>query len=381
LKDNEDWGTDARRPELNQFMARLIFCFFAQSTGIFLPHLFTETIRQMTDPSGANTHEVISELFRVMDTRREDLKARNFRPWAEQFPYVNGSLFAGKADCPRFSRTARAYLLRAGDLDWKEINPDIFGSMIQSVADDDERGSLGLHYTSVPNILKVLDPLFLDDLRAQLDAAGDNVRKLKNLRRRIAAFRVFDPACGSGNFLVIAYIKLREIEHEIVKRLSEKFETRIRLENFYGIEIRSFPVEIAKLSLLIAEFQCNVRFYGEELACLTVLPLHRTGQIQIGNALRMDWIEVCPPAVPTMEEYDLAGPTGRLALDHTSFSDRAAAESYICGNPPYLGGKGQSKDQKQDLVAAFGDDRNIGELDNVSGWFISAAKYILSVRQ
>ncbi len=157
LKDNEDWGTDARRPELNQFMARLIFCFFAQSTGIFRPHLFTETIRQMTDPSGANTHEVISELFRVMDTKLEDRKARNFRPWAEQLPYVNGSLFAGKAGCPRFSRTARAYLLRAGDLDWKEINPDIFGSMIQAVAADDERGSLGMHYTSVPNILKVRD--------------------------------------------------------------------------------------------------------------------------------------------------------------------------------------------------------------------------------
>ena len=140
LKDNEEWGTDARRPELNQFMARLIFCFFAQSTGIFLPHLFTETIRQMTDPQSANTHEVISELFRAMDTKREHRKGTNFRPWAEQFPYVNGSLFAGKADCPRFSRIARAYLLRAGELNWKEINPDIFGSMIQAVADDDERG-------------------------------------------------------------------------------------------------------------------------------------------------------------------------------------------------------------------------------------------------
>ncbi len=347
LKDNEDWGTDARRPELNQLMARLVFCFFAESTGIFLPRLFTETIRQMTDPSGTNTREVISELFRVMDTRREDLKARNFRPWAEQFPYVNGSLFAGKADCPRFSRTARAYLLRAGDLDWKAINPDIFGSMIQAVAEDDERGSLGMHYTSVPNILKVLNPLFLDDLRAQLEAAGDNVRKLKNLRRRIASIRVFDPACGSGNFLVIAYIKMREIEHEIVKRLGEKFDRQIKLENFYGIEIRSFPVEIAKLSLLIAEFQCNVRFYGEELACLNVLPLHRTGQIHCGNALTVDWLTVCPPASPILEEYDLAGPTGRLALDDNAIAPSRDSLTYACGNPPYLGSTWQNKEAKE----------------------------------
>ena len=156
------------------------------------------------------------------------------------------------------------------------IVPDIFGS-IQAVADDDERGSLGLHYTSVPNILKALDPLFLDDLRAQLEAAGDNVRKLKNLRRRIASIRVFDPACGSGNFLVIAYIKMREIEFEIMRRLGEGRGTQIKLENFYGIEIKSFPVEIARLSLLIAEFQCNVRLFGEEEARLTCCRCTRRG--------------------------------------------------------------------------------------------------------
>ena len=240
-----------------------------------------------------------------MDTKIADRKAANFRPWAEQFPYVNGSLFAGRADCPRFSRIARAYLLRAGELDWKAINPDIFGSMIQAVAEDDERGSLGMHYTSVPNILKVLNPLFLDDLSEQLEAAGDNVRKLKNLRRRIASIRVFDPACGSGNFLVIAYIKMREIEHEIVKRLGEKLEAQIKLENFYGIEIRSFPVEIAKLSLLIVEFQCNVRFFGEDVAWLNVLPLRRTGQILMSvTRSRLDWLKVCPQSVATMEEYD-----------------------------------------------------------------------------
>ncbi|MFZ1965262.1 MAG: DNA methyltransferase [Roseiarcus sp.] len=377
LKDNPDWGTDARRHDLNQFMARLIFCFFAESTGIFRPHLFTDTIRQMSDPQSANTHEVISELFRVMDTKRELRKAADFRPWAEQFPYVNGSLFAGRTDCPRFSRIARAYLLRAGELDWKGINPDIFGSMIQAVADDDERGSLGLHYTSVPNILKVLDPLFLDDLRAQLEAAGDNVRKLKNLRRRIASIRVFDPACGSGNFLVIAYIKMREIEFEIMRRLGEGRGTQIKLENFYGIEIKSFPVEIARLSLLIAEFQCNVRLFGEEEAWLNVLPLHKTGQIQVGNALRMDWLKLCPPAAPILEEFDLAGPTGRLALDESGIGGGAEPETYICGNPPYKGSQSQSDEQKADLIATFsGRLAAVGSTDYVAGWFIRARDYM-----
>jgi hypothetical protein len=382
LRDNEDWGTEARRPELNQFMARLIFCFFAESTGIFLPRLFTETIRQMTDPSGANTHEVISELFRVMDTRREDLKSRKFRPWAEQFPYVNGSLFAGKADCPRFSRTARAYLLRAGELDWKDINPDIFGSMIQAVAEDDERGALGMHYTSVPNILKVLDPLFLDDLRAQLEAAGDNVRKLKNLRRRIASIRVFDPACGSGNFLVIAYIKMREIEHEILVRLGDHASrTAIQLENFYGIEIRDFPVEIAKLSLLIAEFQCDIRYLGEDVAWVNVLPLHRTGKIYCDNALALDWRVVCPPPAPLMEEYDLGGPTGRLALFDNPTDDSPWVETYICGNPPYRGSTWLTKKQKAELQRVAGEVTQYWKLlDYVTGWFVLAAEYIRKVR-
>ncbi len=377
MKDNEDWGTDARRPELNQFMARLIFCFFAESTGIFLPHLFTETIRQMSDLQSGNTHEVISELFRAMDTKIADRKAANFRPWAEAFPYVNGSLFSGKADCPRFSRIARAYLLRAGELDWKEINPDIFGSMIQAVADDDERGSLGLHYTSVPNILKVLNPLFLDDLREQLQSVRDNVRKLKNLRRRIAAICVFDPACGSGNFLVVAYIKMREIEFEIMRRLGEARGTQIKLENFYGVGIRSFPVEIARLSLLIAEFQCNVRFFGEEEAWLNVLPLHRTGQIHVGNALRMDWQKACPPMAPAMEEHDLAGPTGRLALEDNGLAGFGATEIYICGNPPYKGSQDQTDVQKSDLIHAFsGAIASTRSADYVSGWFFKAAIYI-----
>ncbi|HTH41113.1 MAG TPA: type IIL restriction-modification enzyme MmeI, partial [Rhodocyclaceae bacterium] len=208
LRENPDWATAERRPDMNHFMARLIFCFFAEDTDIFNGEgLFTHTVEQWSERDGSNTHQVLSDIFRAMNIKIED--RANAQPrlpnWANGFPYVNGGLFSGSTDAPRFTRMARSYLIHTGSLNWKQINPDIFGSMIQAVADDEERGALGMHYTSVPNILKVLNPLFLDDLRSQLAEAGDNKIKLLNLRKRMARIRVFDPACGSGNFLVIAY--------------------------------------------------------------------------------------------------------------------------------------------------------------------------------
>ena len=215
LKENPDWDSAERRADLNHFMARLIFCFFAEDTAIFGKEArFTATAEQMSARDSSNTHEVLSELFRAMNTKLAERESAGIRSWANVFPYVNGGLFSGSVDVPRFSRIARSYLLHVGTLDWTKINPDIFGSMIQAVADDEERGALGMHYTSVPNILKVLNPLFLDDLRARLEEAGNNPRKLLNLRQRIARIRLFDPACGSGNFLVIAYKQMREIEAE-----------------------------------------------------------------------------------------------------------------------------------------------------------------------
>lgn len=400
LKDNPDWATEDRRHELNQFMARLIFCFFAEDTGIFREHQFTATITQMShaghssgEKQWGNTHEVLTELFRAMDTpvtHEGNLdpryrEAANIRPYADVFPYVNGGLFTGAVDAPRFSRTARAYLLRAGELDWKEINPDIFGSMIQAVAEDDERGELGMHYTSVPNILKVLNPLFLDDLRDQLEAAGDSKLKLRNLRKRLGSIRVFDPACGSGNFLVIAYKEMRAIEAQVVDRLggeaSLKLSERrsvISLSNFYGIEIKGFAAEIARLALLIAEFQADCRYLSQHEARAMVLPLHKTGQITVGNALRLDWLEVCPAwAASTPAEHDLGGPTGQLALEENGLGAEYR-ETFICGNPPYLGRKFQTHDNKRELQAAFeGRAKDVLSLDYVSGWFIKAADYVV----
>ncbi len=377
LRENPEWARDARRPDMNHFMARLVFCFFAEDTDIFNGDgLFTRTVDQFSERDGANTHEVLQAIFRAMNTKLAIRAAENFRPWADQFPYVNGGLFSGSAEVPRFTRMARTYLLHAGSLRWREINPDIFGSMIQAVADDEERGALGMHYTSVPNILKVLNPLFLDDLRAQLAEAGDNERKLLNLRKRMARIRVFDPACGSGNFLVIAYKKMREIEAEINRRRGEQhLRSEIPLTNFRGIELRDFPAEIARLALIIAEFQCDVLYRGQKDALAEFLPLDAQNWIVCGNALRLDWLSICPPTGTGVRVVadDLFGtPLEQAEIDFKN----EGGETYICGNPPYLGSTWQSEKQKADLEAVFATRGNSWKsLDYVSGWFMKAADF------
>ena len=377
LKDNPDWATAERRHDLNHFMARLIFCMFAEDTGIFLgSRLFSATVEQMSDSQSANTHEVITELFRAMNTRIADRAAARLRPWADALPYVNGGLFSGSADCPRFSRIARSYLLRAAALDWTKINPDIFGSMIQAVADDDERGALGMHYTSVPNILKVLNPLFLDDLRDQLEEAGDNGRSLLNLRKRMAKIRVFDPACGSGNFLVIAYKEMRAIEAEINRRRGEADQrSDIPATNFRGIELRDFPAEIARLALIIAEYQCDVLYRGHQEALAEFLPLDTQNWITCGNALRLDWLSICPPTGTGVKLH--ADDLFHTPLDQAQIDfENEGGETYICGNPPYLGSTWQSDEQKSDLKAIFeGRTSSWKSLDYVAAWFMKAADY------
>ena len=377
LKHNKEWAGEARREDMNHFMARLIFCFFAEDTDIFDDEgLFTHTVDQMSERDGGNLHEVLSTLFRAMDIKRKDRDQTDLPGWAKRFPYVNGSLFSGSTEVPRFTKTARTYLIRAGELDWKAINPDIFGSMIQAVADDDERGELGMHYTSVPNILKVLNPLFLDDLRKQQIDAGDNARKLLNLRKRMARIRVFDPACGSGNFLVIAYKEMRAIEAVINERRGEaNLKSEIPLTNFRGIELRGFAAEVARLALVIAEYQCNVRYRGQKDAIKEVLPLSRENWITQGNALRLNWLDICPATgtgVRVTADDLFETPLDQSEIDF----ENEGGETYICGNPPYLGSTWQSKEQKDELKALFDHRvRNWKSLDYVSGWFIKAADY------
>lgn len=382
LKDNPEWESSERRPDMNRFMARLIFSFFAEDTGIFHEaRQFTKAIEQMSERDSSNTHEVIATLFKAMNTKREERPAAGIPRWADGLPYVNGGLFAGSLDVPRFSRIARSYLIHIGSLDWTKINPDIFGSMIQAVAEDEERGALGMHYTSVPNILKVLNPLFLDDLREKLEAAGENPRMLLNLRRRISHIRVFDPACGSGNFLVIAYKEMRAIEAEINRRRGEgERHSEIPLTNFRGIEIRDFAAEIARLALVIAEYQSDVLHRGHKLAMAEFLPLSTENWITCGNALRLDWLSICPPTGTSTKAHavDLfSSPLDQVMIDF----ENEGGETYICGNPPYLGFTWQSQAQKADLEAIFGRrTKSWRSLDYVAGWFMKAADYGANVK-
>ncbi|WP_129932606.1 MULTISPECIES: DNA methyltransferase [unclassified Pseudomonas] len=394
LRENPEWAKGERRTDMNHFMARLIFCFFAEDTGIFRDGLFTQTIDRMAERDGGNVHSVMSEVFRVMDIKVGDRAGAEPRlpSYVTDFPYVNGALFSGSTEVPRFTRIARTYLMHAGRLNWRKINPDIFGSMIQAVADDEERGALGMHYTNVPNILKVLNPLFLDDLRSQLDLAGDDKRKLLALRRRIARIRVFDPACGSGNFLVIAYKRLREIESEINERRGERdLRSEIPLTNFRGIELHEFPAEIARLALIIAEFQCDELYRGQREALAEFLPLAKENWIICANALRVDWLEL-------MDAYGtgvklVADDLFSTPLDQTEIEFvHEHGETYICGNPPYMGAtvkapKGATKEvrerlkreaeaRKADLKLVFDKYTNtFGTLDYVSAWFMKAAEY------
>lgn len=378
LKENPDWATEERRQDMNHFMARLIFCFFAEDTEIFKPNgIFTKTISEMSERNSSNTHEVISTLFHAMNIEDSERAETKLPVWAKRFPYVNGGLFSGSTEVPKFSKIARTYLLHAGELNWQKINPDIFGSMIQAVTNDDERGSLGMHYTSVPNILKVLNPLFLDDLNEQLEASKESPLKLLNLRKRIARIRVFDPACGSGNFLVIAYKELRKIEAQVNELRGEIGRaTDIPLTNFRGIEINSFPAEIARLALIIAEYQSNVQYCGQIEALQTVLPLSKENWIICGNALRLNWLSICPPTGNTVKVVadDLfATPLEQTEIDF----ENEGGETYICANPPYKGSKKRDKKLTDDLGFVLAPLQKVWkDNDYVAGWFVKAADFI-----
>lgn len=382
LKDNPEWGTAGRRHDMNKFMARLIFCFFAEDTEIFIGKgSFTDTIAKMSERDASNTHDIIATLFCAMNTPRNERAVAGIPRWAIEFPYVNGALFSGSDEVPRFSRIARSYLLHVGNLDWTRINPDIFGSMIQAISEDEERGELGMHYTSVPNILKVLNPLFLYDLRRKLEEAGDNPRALLNLRKRIARIRIFDPACGSGNFLVIAYKEMRDIEAEINRRRDEPdIRSEIPITNFRGIELRDFPAEIARLALVIAEYQCDVLYRGLKLALAEFLPLRNDNWITCGNALRIDWLSVCP-ATGTgvkLQADDLSDTT--LDQAEIDFANEGG-ETYICGNPPYVGRRNQTAQQKEEIKFVLGKKvKSSASLDYVFCWIEKAADYALQTR-
>lgn len=341
---------------LNILLARLLFCFFAEDTGIFEKNIFTNALTLHTKEDGSDVHVLLNDLFAKLDSDND-----NHPVYVRHFPYVNGGLFHQVIDTPVFSRKSRNILLACSELRWNEINPDIFGSMIQAVADPEERSDLGMHYTSVENILKVIRPLFLDELYEEFEKNRDNSKALARLIQRMSKIKFFDPACGSGNFLIITYKEIRLLEIKIIQRLIELqvenkeqlqfYYTQITLSQFYGIEIKDFAHEVAMLSLWLAEHQMNLVFESELPEwgkSVPILPLKQAGHITCGNAATTRWEDVCP-----IQEND---------------------EVYVIGNPPYLGSRNQDETQKRDMEMVFRKDYK--SMDYVSIWFYKGAKYI-----
>ena len=341
---------------LNIFLSRLLFCFFAEDTEIFDEEgVFTNSLAQHTQSDGSDTHIFLNELFKRLNSKSGD----EFPVYlADKFPYVNGGLFRDPIESPMFTSKARTILIALGELQWQDINPDIFGSMIQAVVLPEYRSDLGMHYTSVENILKLIKPLFLDELNEEFDKYRDSVPQLRKLINRMSKMKFFDPACGSGNFLIITYKELRALEIEILQRIIELQPplieyTEIKLSQFYGIELDDFAHEMAILSLWLAEHQMN-KVFEERLAGFgeskPILPLKEAGRIVQGNSCRKDWKEVCPIAKED--------------------------EVYVVGNPPYQGYSKQVKTQKEDMAITFTGNNNYKKLDYIACWFYKATQYI-----
>lgn len=360
IRIQNDLSKPADIHALNVFLTRLLFCLFAEDTGIFAKGQFTSAIQSYTDEDGRDLDFFLDQLFTVLNSEPGSAKRQNLPVHLTAFPYVNGGLFASDQPIPAFGKKGRRILLQCGTMDWSEINPDIFGSMFQAVIDVEQRSRLGQHYTSYSNIMKVIRPLFLDSLQAELDkqlqvAASKRAVGLQALLVRMGQIKVFDPACGSGNFLIVAYKELRKIEMAVIKALKEVDPqgfamSGLHLSQFYGIEIDDFACEIARLSLWLAEHQLNSLWQQEFGFAPPALPLRESGNIHSGNSLRLDWNQVCP----------------RDPED----------EVYVIGNPPFLGTLGRSDEQRADMQRVFNGFNALGALDFVACWFWKGAQYI-----
>jgi len=334
---------------LNVFLTRLLFCYFAEDSAIFSENQFTNAIKQHTREDGSDLDSYLIRLFEILDTKK---RTDDIPDYLKAFAYVNGELFKKRCKIPKFTAKSRRIMIEIGTLNWSVINPDIFGSMIQAVVTDEYRGDKGMHYTSVPNILKVIEPLFLDELNVEFEKAKGNTNALNRLHHRISTLKIFDPACGSGNFLIIAYKELRKLEMKIFKEGGLLISPSIKLSQFYGIEIDDFAHEVAKLSLWLAEHQMNMLFKKEFGTVAPPLPLKDSGNIVHGNATRIDWEEVCPKV--------------------------DGNEIYVLGNPPYLGFRNWDDTQKEDMKFIFKDSGNVKRLDYISCWFKKSSDYIVN---
>lgn len=348
--------------DLELFLVRILFCMFADDTGIFERDIFKELIEKRTNVDGSDTGMWVAQLFDVLNTPVEK-RQKNLDEDLAQFPYINGSLFDRTVRIPSFDSKMRKALLDCCYYTWNGVSPAIFGSLFQCVADKQKRRTLGEHYTTEKNIMKTISPLFLDELKAEFEklkndkSTGKNA-KLKELHKKIAKLKFLDPACGCGNFLVIAYRELRQLELEILKELPSESELDISImslidvDNFYGIEIEEFPAKIAEVALWICDHQMNIELskaFGQYFARI---PLKKTAHILCGNALTIDWKELVKP-------------------------DKL---SYILGNPPFIGARMKSEEQSKEMQNIFSDVKGYGDLDYVTAWYAKAAKYIQNTK-
>lgn len=344
--------------EASVFLVRTLFALYADDSGVWSRDSFTAFIESRTAPDGSDLGPQLNMLFQVMN-QPLDKRSTNLDELLAKFPYVNGGVFAEPLTMPSFDKKMRDQLLTACAFDWSDISPAIFGSLFQAVKSAEARRELGEHYTTETNILKTIEPLFLDELRDKFKTASNDVNALKSLRKEIAEIRIFDPACGCGNFLVVSYRELRQLELEILLRLQELGDTTsiptlyfersdlaVQLDHIYGIEIEEWPARIAQTALLLAEHQANMAMEKALGKAPTILPLETVNGIHIGNSLRLDWMSVVAPS------------------EHVR----------IVGNPPFLGHISRSVEQTQELKDVWGRD-DIGRLDYVTGWFKKASDF------
>lgn len=357
--NEDDLNNKENLHHLNIFLSRLLFCYFAEDTEIFKDKQFTSAISKSNE-DGSDLSALIGRLFKVLNQSSEDREA-DLPDYLADFPYVNGGLFKDDIQVPKFTRKSRRILIECGaELDWSDINPDIFGSMFQAVVHTEQRSTMGQHYTSVPNIMKVIEPLFLNDLYEELEKNQDSVNKLLKLQQRLGQLKIFDPACGSGNFLIIAYKELRKFEMELLKRIQElelektgqfsKPFSVIQVSQFYGIEIDDFAHEVAILSLWLVEHQMNLAFRVEFGEIVPALPLKISGNVICNNATQVDWLKFCEPDSPD-------------------------TQILIIGNPPFAGSRKRNSQQSEDLKLVF-NNKNYKLLDYVSAWFYKGASFI-----
>ncbi|ELL0586171.1 TPA: class I SAM-dependent DNA methyltransferase [Vibrio vulnificus] len=355
IRVHNDLNTPEDIHALNVFLTRLLFCLFAEDTGIFPQQgQFTSAIKSVTSEDGSDLDQFLYDLFSILNSPKDSELRSRLPKHLTDFPYVNGGLFEADEPIPELGKKGRRILIECGLEDWSAINPDIFGSMFQAVIDVDQRARLGQHYTSYSNIMKVIQPLFLDPLRAELEKQRNSANGLKRLLVRLGEIKVFDPACGSGNFLIIAYKELRLLEIEVIQALMKIdqgfFISNIHLDQFYGIEIDDFACEIARLSLWLAEHQINKQWEEHIGPAEPALPLRASGNIVGGNSLKLNWLKVCPREVDD--------------------------EVYIIGNPPFHGTLERTDEQKEDMKAVFSGFKSLGNLDYVACWFWKGAQYI-----